>query len=660
MADERILPELDKVTADAPVPRVPSENGVQPASTPAVAPPKVPVAEWMKYEIVHLVAAFVLGLVVFLVFHFGMKQEPRVALIAGAITVVFGRGLTRHVLPERHVDARAVVQAHAQPTDTFREIVETVVFVVVLVLLLKSFVAEAFVIPTGSMAQTLWGYQKVIYCPECGYTFPVNCSSEVDPQDNQPHAVRGCTCPNCRYHIDFRREASINPNWTDPGWNSGDRVLVAKFLYDLLGKMPDRLDVVVFKYPGDNSFPSTGPYKNHVQINYIKRLVGKPGEIVAIHEGNLYYIPADQVPEEERKKFEADPEEARRESSPPQFWQSKYTHAKTDQEARDFFEKYRNLFQIIRKPPDTMLAMRRIVYDNDHPAKDLPENRWARWTGNDAWSATGRDFGHAARAADKPDWLRYRHRLRTTDGKPQLITDFMGYNTWEGGFHGSPPPENWVGDLMVECDATVEKSEGTLTLELSKGVDRFQARFNLATGECKLLRLADGRETELASRPTDVKKAGTYRLRFADFDQRLTVWVDNALPFGDGVTFSAPAVSGPREENDLEPASIGVQGGGVRVGHLQVWRDTYYTTAQHDAPHAADVSGVDFTDPRSWKPLSEMPVRTIGIQPGHFLCLGDNSPESSDGRAWGLVPERLLLGRALLVYYPFGRAGRIR
>ena len=44
--------------------------------------------------------------------------------------------------------------------DAFREVVETVVFVVVLVLMLKTFVAEAFVIPTGSMAETLLGYQK--------------------------------------------------------------------------------------------------------------------------------------------------------------------------------------------------------------------------------------------------------------------------------------------------------------------------------------------------------------------------------------------------------------------------------------------------------------------------------------------------------------------
>ena len=75
----------------------------------------------------------------------------------------------------------------AQP-DGVREIVETVVFVVVLVLMLKSFAAEAFVIPTGSMAETLLGYQKMTVCPKCGYVFPVNCSQEADPTD--PPAVR--------------------------------------------------------------------------------------------------------------------------------------------------------------------------------------------------------------------------------------------------------------------------------------------------------------------------------------------------------------------------------------------------------------------------------------------------------------------------------------
>src|SRR5437016_1219408 len=93
----------------------------------------------------------------------------------------------------------AKTKAEAVPTehkDNLREVIETVVFVVVLVLLLKAFVAEAFVIPTGSMAETLYGYQKLVVCPKCEEEFPVNCSQEVDPQSGPAIPVVACTCPN--------------------------------------------------------------------------------------------------------------------------------------------------------------------------------------------------------------------------------------------------------------------------------------------------------------------------------------------------------------------------------------------------------------------------------------------------------------------------------
>ena len=47
------------------------------------------------------------------------------------------------------------------------------------------------------------------------------------------------------------------------------------------------------------------------------------------------------------------------------------------------------------------------------------------------------------------------------------------------------------------------------------------------------------------------------------------------------------------------------------------------------------------------------------MQPGHYFCLGDNSPASSDSRLWGLVAHDRVKGKALLRYYPFGRVGWI-
>src|SRR5262249_11608370 len=105
-------------------------------------------------------------------------------------------------------EAHAETKSRPQPTqhaDSVREIVATIVSVVVLVLLLKSFAAEAFVIPTGSMAETLLGYQKEVTCPDCGIKFPINCSQEVDPNDGaRPAKVYACVCPNCRQQIHFR------------------------------------------------------------------------------------------------------------------------------------------------------------------------------------------------------------------------------------------------------------------------------------------------------------------------------------------------------------------------------------------------------------------------------------------------------------------------
>src|SRR5258708_1742492 len=70
--------------------------------------------------------------------------------------------------------------------DSVREVVETIVFVVVLVLLLKTFLAEAFVIPTGSIATTLLCYHREGTCQKCLYPVLVNASKQFDPQERHP------------------------------------------------------------------------------------------------------------------------------------------------------------------------------------------------------------------------------------------------------------------------------------------------------------------------------------------------------------------------------------------------------------------------------------------------------------------------------------------
>ncbi len=138
-----------------------------------------------------------------------------------------------------------------------RPMVELLVTLSLCVMVARTFSAEAYVVPTGSMAPTLMGWHREIVCPNCQYRFDVGI-------DEQGHAGRP-VCPNC------------GENRLDgvPGVEcGGDRVLVQKFLYDF--RPPNRWEVAVFRYPGD---PSQA---------YVKRVVGLPGESIRIADGDVY------------------------------------------------------------------------------------------------------------------------------------------------------------------------------------------------------------------------------------------------------------------------------------------------------------------------------------------------------------------------------------
>ena len=549
--------------------------------------------------------------------------------------------------------------------DGFRELLETIVFVVVLVLVLKSFIAEAFVIPTGSMAETLYGYQKQINCPSCKHRFPVNCSSEVEQMPGAGvMSVSTATCPNCLLNIkllkhneeSFPGEAAV----VDPGPSTGDRVLVAKYLYDLPGKGPERLDVVVFKYPGNSNpnefsarFPASGPQRNHVPMNYIKRLIGLPGETIAIQAGKLYRLPPDTLPPPiSNPRDNAD------------LWMWEFMH---ENEARDSFIDT-DKFEIIRKKPNSVLSMRRIVYDDQHRSADLPNlKRWQALKPN--WNEISPSVYVSSTESEKTtSWLRYSHILRNNDSRRQLITDVMGYNTAYHDTHRPGYGDNWVSDLTLEGQFDIKKQEGQLMLELSKGVDRFRAVWNLETGTCTLQRITKDKTEVLAEKSSDRLSSGSHFIRFANVDCRLIIWQDGKLLFNDGVDYKPSKVHGPTLENDLEPASIGTSGTTLSVSELKIHRDTYYTARIN--PSTPDVSVHDWTEPiairpgmptpDSWKGLLNPPIKTLYVQPGHYLCLGDNSPQSSDGRSWGLVPDNLMMGRAVLIYWPYNRIGRIQ
>jgi signal peptidase I len=46
---------------------------------------------------------------------------------------------------------------------------------------------------------------------------------------------------------------------------------------------------------------------------------------------------------------------------------------------------------------------------------------------------------------------------------------------------------------------------------------------------------------------------------------------------------------------------------------------------------------------------------TLSVPPAKYFAMGDNSGNSQDGRYWGFVPAKDVVGRPLFVYYPFTR-----
>ncbi len=148
-----------------------------------------------------------------------------------------------------------------------KETITSLIIAFMLAFLFRGFVIEGFQIPTGSMAPTLMGKHIRFVSPYSGYDWAVGPWTYADRQRTHPVRQQDDILVN-----DPISGLAIND--TNRRLASGDRVFVLKYLPIL--HAPERWDVVVFKNPGTHE-------------NYIKRLVGMPGEQVAFVDGDVFY-----------------------------------------------------------------------------------------------------------------------------------------------------------------------------------------------------------------------------------------------------------------------------------------------------------------------------------------------------------------------------------
>ena len=597
-----------------------------------------------------------------------------------------------------HHRAQAVPKLPSQterPTKTknpqaFRETVESIVIAFVLAFLFRTFEAEAFVIPTGSMAPTLMGRHKDVFCTDCGQRFQVNASGEDKDtvlallqnrqirSSGEAKCVAG-KCPECRYNMpmqpnlphDLREDSLTQPIEKQASYN-GDRILVNKYIYAF--SEPERWDVVVFKYPGNG------------QMNYIKRLVGLPEETLRIYQGDLLI----------------GPENATRDAE----------------------------FSIEHKPPKKVQAMRQFVHStNDDPAVlyDLGwPLRWSIWpeeeSQSSAWNIEREADGVTVRQRfiakptnAKTSWIRYQHfvpsyatwqralDLRRNGGKfsaandpdvrPQLITDFNSYNTtvqyWEARNSDSLQTNprhfdyHWVGDLLIEADVDIKAPQGELILDLVEAGQHFSCRIDLSSGNVTLA--IEGHADFSPQASTQLNKTGNHKLLFANVDDQLLLWIDQKLvQFDASSQYDADTVFGNRREmrpqtsandpGDLAPAGVGVVDADLEITHLELSRDIYYIASSHrysnaqvtDAPEMESYNRSRYLyDPSTWDVFLKRRSVDFPLGKDQFFVMGDNSSESLDARLWrggnarnsghpggSYLERRLLIGKALCVYWP--------
>ena len=528
--------------------------------------------------------------------------------------------------------------------ESARETFESIVFAFVLAFLFRTFEAEAFVIPTGSMAPTLYGRHKEIECEQCRYLFAVGASDELNEDTGVLHLgtrLESAICPNCRFENESAKTALAF---------NGDRILVNKYPYEL-GE-PDRWDVFVFKFPLE---PKT---------NFIKRLVGLPNETVRIRDGDIYTVDDKQGETIERKSS---------------------------------FAKQQ--------------AIQIDVYDDTHAPRELLEKGWPeRWAAvegspsaaNPQWEQTDDGWAHDAAlrrftlSADKQQlhWLRYRHLVprpsdwsavltgRPFEARPQLITDFCGYNAFlgTGKVQGHIDfGSYWVGDLTISCNVTVSdvKEGGRLVFELCEGIYWYRCEIDLSSGQATLTetntQLSLDEPQELAVAQTSIRGAGDWDVAFANVDDRLCLWVDgDVVEFGEGASYQRDRLTGHlAQDSDLSPVGIAGEGATLAVGQLLLQRDIYYRTAgvipDADTEYRSlerigrDLGSV-VDDPQEWTKIyhdHDAQVRQVDfvLGPEEYLALGDNSPRSRDSRLWGeeaTVPRKNLVGKAFWIYWPHG------
>jgi signal peptidase I len=444
----------------------------------------------------------------------------------------------------------------AKQRTLWRDNIEALTVAILMAVVLKYFIVEAYKIPTGSMQPTLMGNDET---------------------------------------------------------NVHDRILVDKL--SLHFRDPERFEVVVFKYPLDRS------------KNYVKRVVGMPGEWFRIQHGDVW------------------------------------TRGHQSSE-----------WKVLRRP----LPVQRETLK----ALDLSKRGEASlWAAEGARPPTLRVAARAAGADSE-------YKLRFQSNGPIRDTYNHGYPRGMAGkirSHGNSG-ENPVGDLRVDGRVRVQPGCRWVTVELEEGARRYFLEIPGPAADpaaAPRIRWVDGAPSvsnrgasdhQVATEPYRLKAGSWVRFGAQNLDDELSLDVAGKRILKLDIPFATDQNSG---------VLLGSEGSGADFKDLQVYRDIYYT--QGISPVEVQIpeghyfmlgdNTQDSSDSREWnffrvlldgelvrgnRRENENPARGSDGEGrtffrdewGELHVFDAQSSETLTAESAPFVPRELITGRALAVFWP--------
>lgn len=555
-------------------------------------------------------------------------------------------------MQEKNEDAS---RRSGQDESNIKETIVSLVISFVMALVFRSYVVEAFVIPTGSMAPTLLGAHMRFHSEQSGHNWAVNPAYyTMRGNERLPLSIQGGDTLPPPIVTDPMSTSRANewtisqpPSTPIAGFiprpepkrlRAGDRILVQKYLYELFP--PKRFDVVVFKNP------------EQARENYIKRLLGLPNEQVWLADGDVFARPIRML--------------------------------------RDGEAEITGEWRIQRKPTRIQRTLWRRIYSSEFAPIDPVRDgrRWFvdPWVGR-GWSIDGArvyTFGGAGET------------VLSWDTESWPIWDWEPYNDFPEGYLRPRFP---VKDLRMRAGVRAEREGLSVVARLRANQHELEAVIGEGRAELRM-RPSPGDGAQAESAPWSVLGTASVRgfpagevvnVEFWHFDQSLQLWI------GGKRVLEAAYEWRPRERmlhatgHDVE--SDEVAGIGNLLSQPEIyepgrpsvsWRFEGSPLTLHRVGLDRDVYYQSTTLYGSQPALGTHPRSLASLGPDRFFFCGDNSPNSKDGRLWdvideevarqlfgydpdemsssaeraararhmGIVPRELILGKAFYVYFP--------